>query len=190
MERRASNMSVDHGDSSAGDPSFDDFVSARSASLLRSAYVLTGGQHSAEDLVQTTLLRCLPRWGQISDHERYVRRTLLTTYLGWRRRRQWSAESPTGSIAEPPDAHDAYAQIDQRNDLLSALKQLAPRQRAIVAMRYLEDWDDAEIAATLGIAQSTVRSQAMRALETLRHFGALDEPTAGTDSSHWKRDLP
>ena len=76
---------------------FRDYVAARGAALLRSAVLLTGDRGHAEDLLQTALVRTYGAWGRIRRREAvdaYVRRTMLTTYLNWRRRR-WTGEVPT-----------------------------------------------------------------------------------------------
>lgn len=80
-----------------GGPGFEDWVLARRGSLLRTAWLLTGDGGSAEDLVQTALLRCWPRWSRIrkmADPDAYVRKTMTNAYLNDRRRR-WSGEVPT-----------------------------------------------------------------------------------------------
>ena len=89
---------------------FDAFVAARGSALWRSAWLLTGDRHLAEDLVQTALAKAWPKWKGIEDEgrfEAYVRRTLFTTYVSWWRRK-WNGERPTEQMpehAEPtPDA--------------------------------------------------------------------------------------
>ena len=147
-----------------GRPTLEEFVAARSLALLRSAYLLVGSQAGAEDLVQSALVKCLPRWNSVNEHEGYVRRTMFTTYLGWRRGRQWQSEVPLNDTSPVAAEGDIPALIAQRRDLVTAMGSLAPRQRAVIVMRYLEDRSDTDIAATLGIAPATVRSQAMREL--------------------------
>ena len=84
-------------------PEFAAWVDARRPTLWRSAWLLTGDHHRADDLVQTALLKVWPRWTRIStagDPEPYVRRVIYTTYLAWWRRR-WNAELPTANLPEP-----------------------------------------------------------------------------------------
>ncbi|MFF5226122.1 SigE family RNA polymerase sigma factor [Dactylosporangium sp. NPDC000521] len=153
---------------------FDEFVTVRSAALLRFAYLLTGDRHLAEDLTQEALVRAHRRWHAITGDdgpEPYVRRTVLRQYLSWRRRRA-STERP---VADPPDgappgsSPDALAdRVVDADELWTALNALPRSQRAVVVLRYYEDLPDAEIARLLGCAQATVRVHAFHALHKLR----------------------
>ncbi|WP_327006319.1 SigE family RNA polymerase sigma factor [Dactylosporangium sp. NBC_01737] len=149
---------------------FDDFVTGRSASLLRFAYLLTGDRHLAEDLTQEALVRAHRRWHAITGEdgpEPYVRRVILRQYLSWRRRRA-STERP---VAEPPDGPaggDLADRVADADELWTALHTLPRSQRAVVVLRYYEDLPDAEIARLLGCAQATVRVHAFHALHRLR----------------------
>lgn len=145
---------------------FAAYVAARTPALMRVAYLLTGDWQRAEDLLQTALMGCYGRWSRIDDPDAYVRRTLVVTYAGWRRRR-WTGERP-GDLPERAAAGDAMRGADERADLLRLLGGLPPRQRAVVVLRYYEDLPDAEIAGLLGISVGTVKSQANRALAKLR----------------------
>jgi RNA polymerase sigma-70 factor (sigma-E family) len=153
---------------------FDAFVAARGSALWRSAWLLTGDRHLAEDLVQTALAKAWPKWKGIEDEgrfEAYVRRTLFTTYVSWWRRK-WNGERPTEQVpehAEPtPDA-------DLGRDLASALARLPRMQRAVVVCRWFEDLSEAETADRLGIAVGTVKSHGSRALAALRTSPYLRE---------------
>ena len=128
---------------------FSEFVVARQAALLRTAYLLTGHAQDAEDLVQTTLVKVVPQWRRIRDNpEPYVRRVLVNENVSRWRRRRWR-EHPTDDLpeafAEGPDHAELIAVRD-------ALAGLAPRQRAVLVLRYYEGLSEAEIADTLGIA--------------------------------------
>jgi len=152
---------------------FRDFVAARSAALMRTAFLLTGDYQHAEDLLQTALMRCYGRWSSISSPEAYVRRAMVTTVTGWRRRR-WVGERPTAEPPErtPPDDAEVDA-ATLREDLLRLLRELGPRQRAVVVLRFYEDMSEAEVAEVLGISIGTVKSQAARALARLRESPRL-----------------
>ena len=144
---------------------FTEFVVARHAALLRTAYLLTGHAQDAEDLVQTTLVKVVPQWRRIADNpEPYVRRVLVNENVSRWRRRRWR-EHPTDSV---PDelAHDP--DVAQLVAVRAALVSLAPRQRAVLVLRYYEGLSELEIAATLGIAPGTVKSQARDGLARLR----------------------
>jgi RNA polymerase sigma-70 factor (sigma-E family) len=156
---------------------FRDFVVGRSASYLRTAYLLTGDWGHAEDLLQTALAKVYRAWGRLRDHDNldaYVRRVLVNTQTSWWRR-AWKAEQPTGSIPESA-APDALGASDDRDRLRRALLDLPPRQRAVVVLRHYEDLPEAEVARLLGCSVGTVKSQSARGLAKLRL--SLDDPYA------------
>jgi RNA polymerase sigma-70 factor (sigma-E family) len=147
---------------------FADFVAARSAELLRLAYVLTGDQHSAEDLLQSALTRAAAHWGRIhSSPEGYVRRILYREQINrWRR----GARHRETAVAQVPDlpTQDPAAVTDTRVALRGALLALPPGKRAVLALRYLEDLPEAQVAEILGCSIGTVRSQTHKAIAQLR----------------------
>lgn len=152
--------------------SFDDFVAARGDALWRSAWLLTGDGHLAEDLVQTALAKSYRAWDRMGDpagFEAYVRRTLYTTYVSWWRRR-WNGERPTEQL---PEAGVAGPDVALRHDLLAALSALPRGQRAVVVLRYFEDRSERETADLLGCSVGTVKSQCARALTALRSSVSL-----------------
>lgn len=169
---------------------FGEFVAARSPALLRSAWLLTGDEALAEDLVQAALARVWPRWNRIhrSDHsaEAYVRRVMVTTYANWWRRR-WRAEQPTAEVPEHATPTDSYAQADERAVVRQALAVLPPRQRAVIVLRYYEDLTETQTAGLLGCSVGTVKSQASKALSKLREqpWATIDDTTKAVD-----RDRP
>jgi RNA polymerase sigma-70 factor (sigma-E family) len=150
---------------------FAEFVTARSAALLRAAWLLTGEQRLAEDLLQTALAASWRRWARVTEAgnpEAYVRRVLLTTYLSWWRRR-WRGELPT---AQPPERAgsepDHATGAAERDAVRRALARLTRQQRAVVVLRYVEDLSVTQTAQLLGCSPQTVRVQASRALAALR----------------------
>jgi RNA polymerase sigma-70 factor (sigma-E family) len=157
---------------------FGEFVTANSRALLRSAWLLTGDWTVAEDLVQTALAAAWPRWSTIDTPLAYVRRSMVTTYLRWRRRR-WTGEI---AVAELPDRAAPESDGDLRRVLLAALRSLTRQQRAAVVLRYFADLSEADTAAALGCSIGTVKSHTSRALaklQTLPEIAALltDEVT-------------
>lgn len=150
---------------------FEAFVRARTAALLRSAYLLTGDQHLAEDLVQEALARTHRAWSRlqaIGNAEAYARRTMYHAQVSqWRRRRV--AEFSHGEPPERPAGDHAEA-VSVRLSLERALGTLSPRQRAVIVLRYFEDRTETDTADLLGMALGTVKTQAARALERLRGF--------------------
>jgi RNA polymerase sigma-70 factor (sigma-E family) len=149
---------------------FAEFVAARSAPLLRAAWLLTGEQRRAEDLLQTALAVAWRRWSRVVDAgspEAYVRRVLFTTYVTWWRRR-WRHELPFAALPEPPGAADHAGAVVLRDAVRRALARLSRQQRAVVVLRYVEDLTVAQTAQVLGCSEGTVRVQASRALAVLR----------------------
>jgi RNA polymerase sigma-70 factor (sigma-E family) len=160
-----------------GGASFDRYVRERSQSLLRLAFLLTGDHHLAEDLVQTALARVLPRWPSIverGDPHAYVRKVLVHTATGWRRRK-WTGERATADVPDRPVGVDAESAAAQHERLRVALLGLAPRQRAAVVLRHYEDLTEAQTAAALGCGVGTVKSQTAKGLGHLRHL-LSDDP--------------
>jgi RNA polymerase sigma-70 factor (sigma-E family) len=148
-----------------GREDFEEYVAARMPALLRTAYLLTGHPHDAEDLVQATLVKVVPAWKRIAGNpDAYVRRVMVNENISrWRRRRgrEVLVDDLPEQPSTDPDAADALA-------LQAALATLAPRQRAVVVLRYYEDLTERETAETLGIAVGTVKSQMRDALARLR----------------------
>ncbi|HEX6347176.1 SigE family RNA polymerase sigma factor [Umezawaea sp.] len=149
---------------------FIEYVRTRGPALQRLGYLLAGDAHLGEDLVQTALMKAYRRWSRLREPDAYVRRTMVNAHLDWRRRRS-AAETPAeaavvergaASVADHSDGVAAQAEMWQ------ALGELPRKQRAVLVLRFYEDLDDAAIGALLGCAESTVRSQASRALGTLR----------------------
>ena len=148
---------------------FDAMVETHTRALLRTAFLLTGDPHLAEDLLQTALVKTWSRWRTLRDSGRadvYVRRVMATTCTAWWRRR-WRAEVPTGAPPDLPTA-DAYGGADDRVELGRALARLTPRQRAAVVLRFYEDLPESDVAAALGCSVGTVKSQASRGLRKLQ----------------------
>lgn len=144
---------------------FDDYVRARYGELRRLAFLLIGDWATADDAVQTALIRCERRWEIIQDPQRhaYVRQALVNTASTWRvRRKMHRPLSELESVA----ARDQ--DVDQRLAMMDVLRRLPLGQRQVVVLRYYEGLSESEIARTLGLSAGTVKSRASRALATLR----------------------
>lgn len=168
---------------SQDDEDFVSFVATWSGPLLRLATGLTGDRLTGEDLLQTALTKTYLRWSRVraaDSPEAYVRRIVVTTHLSWLRRRR-VREDLRPTLIDLPVAHATPAAED-RDALWSALARLGRKQRAVVVLRYYEDLPDEDIGRLLGCRPATVRSQAMRALATLRDLPELAEhgPKAAT----------
>ena len=153
---------------------FRSYVAARSAPLLRTAYMLTGNRADAEDLLQTALAKTFLSWDRIREMEAldgYVRRILVNTQTSFWRRRKLT-EYPTEVLPERA-GRDATADLDLHDALWTALTGLPKRQRAMVVLRYYEDLSEAETAQVMGISVGTVKSTTSRALARLRASSLL-----------------
>ena len=166
------------GRTAVGTPGFEEFVAARSGSLLRTAFLLTRDHALAEDLLQTVLTKAYLAWGRVDGApEPYVRRILVNTYASWWRRK-WNGEKPTGGAARDyPHEHDA---LGESGDLWEAIGRLPRRQRAVVVLRYFEDLTEAQTADLLKITVGTVKSQTSKALAKLRIDPSLADGEEGT----------
>ncbi|MGW4467539.1 SigE family RNA polymerase sigma factor [Micromonospora sp. NPDC004704] len=149
---------------------FTDFVETRSHSLFRTALALTGHRQQAEDLLQTVLARGARHWERIhsGNPEAYLRTALYRQQTSWWRSLRRGREVSTEQVPEIWVARDDTATVDLNLALRQALARLAPKHRAVLVLRYFEDRPDSEIAEVLGCTESTVRSQAARALGRLR----------------------
>ena len=151
-----------------GRQDFTAFVAARSLNLIRLAYVLTADQDAAEDLLQSALTKAAAHWGRIhSSPEGYVRRIMYREQVGRWRSRARRPETVMAQVPEPP-AEDPAVSLEARLALRDALRTLPPRKRAVLALRYLEDLPESQVAEILGCSVGTVRSQTHKAIAQLR----------------------
>jgi RNA polymerase sigma-70 factor (sigma-E family) len=154
------------------DADFESFVRARRRSLMRSAYMLTGDQFLAEDLVQTALARTHKAWGRLADPanaDAYTRKVMYHIQVSWWRRNR-VPESVTDTSPEPrPTGGPGEATgLTNKMTIHSALLKLSEKQRAVLVLRFFEDRTEAETADILDVAVGTVKSQTSKALAKLR----------------------
>ncbi len=174
------------------DADFSAWLTLRQPALQRTAVLLCGNAHEAEDVLQTALAKLYLRWDRIDDPaavDAYARRALVneTTSLwrrAWRRR-----ERATDTLPEPTPHRDVYDEGTSAA-VWATVQGLPPRSRAVVVLRYYEQLTEAETAEVLGISVGTVKSQCSRAMTTMRarvpeHLRPShveeDGPPAGTD---------
>jgi RNA polymerase sigma-70 factor (sigma-E family) len=135
---------------------------------------MSGDRHTAEDLVQTSLAKAWSKWARVSragNVDAYVHRILVNTFVASTRRRWWG-ELPSSDRLPEQVHHDEHPDWAQRDALLAAVRRLAPRQRAVIALRFLLDQTEYATAEVLGCSVGTVKSQTSRALARLReHLG-------------------
>jgi RNA polymerase sigma-70 factor (sigma-E family) len=148
---------------------YREYVGARLDSFRRAAFLLCGDWYLADDLVSTALLKLLRHWRRVSvmdDPDAYVRRVLLRCLLDERRRpwrREMSWEWPPERVVDGLDAV-----VTERMAILGALDVLAPRQRAVIVLRFFCDLSVEQAAAELDCSAGTVKSQTARALQAMR----------------------
>jgi RNA polymerase sigma-70 factor (sigma-E family) len=151
------------------DAGFRDYVSARLEPLRRTAYLMCGDWHTADDLVSTAVLKVYRDWRRISrmdNVDAYVRRAVINAWLD-ERRRPWRRERSVPEL--PPRAQPGVDRsVDDRLAVLGLLDALPARQRAVVVLRYYCDLSVEETAQVMECSPGTVKSQAARALASLR----------------------
>jgi RNA polymerase sigma-70 factor (sigma-E family) len=164
---------------------FGEFVRASLPGLLRYGHALTGNPHDAADLVQTVLEKIGSRWTHVQrktgDPLAYIRRSMANAHISrWRRTRKENlvADIPESAPVAAPDPFE-------HEPLWQALRDLPPRQRAVIVLRYYEGLSEAEIAESLGVSQGTVKSQASKAIASLRvkMTAAVGEEAGGRDAT-------
>jgi RNA polymerase sigma-70 factor (sigma-E family) len=146
------------------DEQFSEFFGARAPALRRTAYVILRDWHAAEDVTQLGFARLYVVWPRVRMEtlEAYARKVVVNEALGWLRRHR--RESVSESLPDRPAVDGSESALD----VARALDLLPGQQRAIVALRFLDDLSVAEVARVLDIAEGTVKSQTSRALTTLR----------------------
>ncbi|CAN5495993.1 SigE family RNA polymerase sigma factor [soil metagenome] len=168
---------------------FEEFARARTPQLYRSAWLLCGNHHEAEDLVQETLAKVFTKWRspfsrRIDNPAAYAQTALTRTFISARRRRS-AGGIPRSDLPDAPDAASS-----QRTDLsetrlaiVDALAGLKPADRVVLVLRYLEDLSVEETAKCMGASPGAVRNRALRALERVRPLldaSLVDHPAKGT----------
>jgi RNA polymerase sigma-70 factor (sigma-E family) len=148
---------------------FRSYAVSRMRDLRRTAFLLCGDWHHADDVTQTVLTKLYVNWSKVQRRERvdaYVRTMLVRATFARGRRFSWRREV---SSAELPETTVVDQPPEDRMVLVDALARVPPRQRAVLVLRFWEDLDVAETARVLGCSEGTVKSQTARGLATLRN---------------------
>ncbi|MEK2491853.1 SigE family RNA polymerase sigma factor [Kitasatospora purpeofusca] len=146
---------------------FLEFAHARSDQLFRTACLLTGDRHLAEDLVQETLAKMYRSWRRIDRTHApaaYAHTVLVRTFTSYRRRRS-AQERPVERL---PEGAEDRGDPELRLTLLDGLARLAPKERAVLVLRYWEDRSVEETARMMQLNPGAVRTRSLRALQKLR----------------------
>lgn len=153
---------------------FTDYFTARRDAVRRTAYLICGDWHRADDLAQTAFVALHRRWRKVRDRaalDAYVRRTLVRAAID-ESRRPWRREYLVDLPPEPSAggaASDAVGDaVSTRSALVDGLQQVPPRQRAVLVLRFLEGQSVTDVATALKCSEGTVKSQTARGLDTLR----------------------
>jgi RNA polymerase sigma-70 factor (sigma-E family) len=146
------------------DAGFTEWAAGAQRRLLRSAYLLTGDLHRAEDLVQEALVKVALRWPRLRDGNptAYARTIVVRDNISWWRRKRDLPMSSPQLLAEV--STDLEAALVVRR----SLDRLTPKQRAVVVLRHFDDLSELDTAAALGVSVGTVKSQNSAALARLR----------------------
>ena len=150
----------------AGNADFTAYATQAVPRLRATAYLMCRDWHLADDLTQNALTKLFLAWSRVSkveDIDAYARKVLLRSYLDHHRRR-WASEVVTATFDEAAAAETT----DLRMTLVDALRLLKPQDRAVIILRYWEDYSVEKVASLLEIREATVRARSMRALSRLR----------------------
>ncbi|MQA62609.1 MAG: SigE family RNA polymerase sigma factor [Actinophytocola sp.] len=150
---------------------FAEYFARRQDAVRRTAYLLCGDWHRADDLAQIAFVALHRRWRKIRDRaalDAYVRKTVVRASID-ESRRPWRRERYVEQMPEPaPSTEGIDHQVATREALLAGLRQVPPRQRAVLVLRYFEGLDVSGAANALGCSEGTVKSQTARGLAALR----------------------
>ena len=154
--------------------SFEEFVTSGSDRLLGFAVLLTGDRGAAEDLLQEVLERTYVSWRRIEDPHAYARTALVRRVTDrWRQRSRRPREVELAAWHERAEPDGAQQRADLAR-IVDVLRELPPRQRAVIVLRYFEDWSEEQIADQLDCSRGTVKSQASKGLARLRTLMVAD----------------
>jgi RNA polymerase sigma-70 factor (sigma-E family) len=154
------------------DTAFVAFARRRGPHHLRTAVLLTGDWHTAEDLTQTCLAKLYRVWDRLDtgvDPDSYLRRMLVNTHRSWWRAR-WRREAPVEVVPDRAIGGDGQERQALADTVRRALATLPARQRAVLVLRYFEDLPEAQVAELLGCSVGTVKTHASRGIGRLREL--------------------
>jgi RNA polymerase sigma-70 factor (sigma-E family) len=154
----------------AGEREFAEYFRSRRDSVRRTAFLLCGDWHRADDHAQSAFVALHRNWRKIRDRaalDAWMRRTLVRAVID-ESRRPWRRERATATDLDAGRVESASDAVATRHVLVDGLRSVPPRQRAVLVLRYLEGLDVAGTAAALGCTEGTVKSQTAHGLAALR----------------------
>jgi RNA polymerase sigma-70 factor (sigma-E family) len=161
---------------------FAEYFAAKRDFVRRTAFLLCGDWDHADDLAQIAFVSLHRKWNRIRDRsatDAYLRRTLVRAAID-ESRRPWRRERQMAQLPEPePGEGRLDDQVAARTDLIKGLRQVPPRQRAVLVLRYFEGLDVAAVAKALGCTEGNVKSQTARGLANLRTALGTEVDTHG-----------
>ncbi|MFI6513740.1 SigE family RNA polymerase sigma factor [Streptosporangium sp. NPDC050855] len=166
------------------DEDFVDFVRHRGEHHLRTAVLLTGDWHAAEDLVQSCLGKLYRVWHRLdtsSEPDAYLRRILVNTYRSWWRAR-WRREVPRADLPDLPGSADVGEDRAMAEDIRNALARLPARQRTALVLRFFVDLPEVEVADLMGCSVGTVKTHTHRGLRSMRRMISPDPAVNRTEA--------
>jgi RNA polymerase sigma-70 factor (sigma-E family) len=152
---------------------FRELYAARAPALRRTAFLLCGDWHQAEDLVQVAFAKLYASWKRVDHPVSWLRQVLVRTWVD-ETRRPHRRERPTAAL--PDSAEHEGSSTEDRELLRAALAGVPPRQRACLVLRFFEDLSVTDTARALGCSENTVKSQTSRGLDALREVLRTDHP--------------
>jgi RNA polymerase sigma factor (sigma-70 family) len=151
--------------------------------ITRLAYVMLGDRAAAEDVVHDAFFGLCRRWTDLTDTQKarsYLRSSVLngcrTALRRQGRNRDVLALRPDILGPDVPGADVPLLANEDRQAVMAALRRLPHRQREALVLRYYLELPDTEIAQTMGIGESTVRSTAHRGLVALERILTKELP--------------
>lgn len=162
------------------DPGFEGFLDQNLGGLSRLAMLLTLNPHDAEDVLQQAAFKLQQKWRLVrraDNPSAYARRLLVNEFLALQRSRHRETRKQLEAVAGAIAPDDVAGQVERRQVVVELLEALPEKQRAAIALRYLEDRPDRAIAMILGCREATVRSHVKRGLDTMRAISGEKEST-------------
>lgn len=163
-------------DDEADERDFSAYFAQSYARVRRTAYLMTGDWHRADDVAQAAFVRLARSWRSVRDRaslDAYVRTCVFREAID-EKRRPWRREQAVTEVPELAHPESVAEDVAERFAVAAMLRRLPPRQRAVLICRFYEDLDVAQTAAALGCSQGTVKSQTARALDSMRTAVAGD----------------